>query len=85
MIRDILHTVWSVVMHLWLLGVVAVILFGSLSLTTSSLSTAPSDLMASVPLALLVSAALFLLVWLIRSRRMVRVASAFSGVARTIR
>jgi len=81
--RDILHTVWSVVMHLWLLGVVAVVLFGSMSLSTSPSSTSPSDLMASVPLALLVSAFLFLLVWLIRSRRMYHMANALSRVSRT--
>ena len=71
MIRNILHMVWSVVMHLWLLGVVAVILFGSLT-ANSSFAISPSDLMASVPVVLMVSGFLFLLVWLVRSRRMNR-------------
>ena len=69
MIRNILHMVWSVVMHLWLLGVVAVILFGSLA-TNSSFSSSPSDVMASVPVVLSVSGFFFLLVWFVRSRRM---------------
>ncbi len=63
--------VWSVVMHLWLLGVVAVILFGSLA-ANSSFAISPSDLMASVPVVLMVSGFLFLIVWLVRSRRMNR-------------
>ena len=71
MIRNILHMVWSVVMHLWLLGVVAVILFGSLA-ANPSFAISPSDLMASVPVVLMVSGFLFLLVWLVRSRRMNR-------------
>ncbi len=61
--------VWSAVMHLWLLGVVAVILFGSLT-ANSSFSSSPSDVMASVPVVLIVSGFLFLLVWFVRSRRM---------------
>lgn len=71
MIRNVLHMVWSVVMHVWLLGVVAVILFGSLA-TNSSFTPSPSDVMASVPVVLIVSGFFFLMVWLVRSRRMNR-------------
>ena len=71
MIRNVLHMVWSVVMHVWLLGVVAVILFGSLA-TNSSFTSSPSDVMDSVPVILIVSGFFFLMVWLVRSRKMNR-------------
>lgn len=69
MTRNIVHVVWTVVLHLWLLVLVATVLFAPLGGGNTTSDTPFSGALSSVVLALAVTALSFMAAWVFLTGR----------------